>query len=455
MSIPPQVGRYRVVRPVGAGAFATVWLAYDDDLRAPVAVKVLADNWSQRADIRARFRQEARFMRQVDSDHLVRVLDIGELPDGRPYLVMTYAGGGTLADRLAEGPMPVHAALRTAADIARAVAVLHGSGLLHRDLKPSNVLFDTTSTGERVLVADLGLTKTLAHASGFTLVAGTPGYMAPEQLVPGGGLDERSDVYAIGALTHHMLTGLPPGQAAVPTPRIPTAVERAVRRALHRDPARRWPSAAAYATALEDLLGAQRVPARPPLRRTRRSLAAVGLVAASLLLTGSSTVSPAPPGWTRVADATGTISLAVPDGWARQLRDGGWNPAAIDLPDGRGPGLLVGPDLARWPDVDSATPGVFAGVSRSLAGGGAEPAFPAHDGCTDEADRAVTVGALSGRVRRWTRCGGTATSFSEVTLAAPGGSVGVYVQIKQTGGADRTDEILGTLRVKGSTTAHG
>lgn len=143
MSIPPQVGRYRIAHPVGAGAFATVWLAYDDELRSPVAVKVLADNWSQRADIRGRFRQEARFMRQVDSDHLVRVLDVGELPDGRPYLVMTYAAGGSLADRLDGGPMPVREALRVAVDIARAVAVLHDNGVLHRDLKPSNVLFDT------------------------------------------------------------------------------------------------------------------------------------------------------------------------------------------------------------------------------------------------------------------------------------------------------------------------
>ncbi|PWR11213.1 serine/threonine protein kinase [Micromonospora acroterricola] len=455
MVIPSQVGRYRVVRAVGAGAFATVWLAYDDELRSPVAVKVLADNWSQRADIRARFRQEARFMRQVDSDHLVRVLDIGELPDGRPYLVMTYAGGGTLSDRLARGPMPVHEALRVAADIARAVAVLHDNGVLHRDLKPSNVLFDTTPTGARVLVADLGLAKTLAHASGFTVAAGTPAYMAPEQFVPGGGLDARSDVYAIGALTQHMLTGLPPGQPAGPVPRVPAAVERVVRRALHRDPGRRWTSANAYASALEELLAARRVPARRPLQRTRRSVTAVGALAAALFMGGSATVSSAPPGWTRVGDATGTISVAVPDSWARQLRDGGWNPATIGLPGGRGPGLLVGPNLAVWPDVDSTTPGVFAGVSRSLAGTAGEPALPAHNGCTREADRATTVGILRGSIGRWTRCGGTATSFSEVTLAAPGNSFGVYVQIKQIGGADRTDEILGTLRVDRSTAAQG
>ncbi|MEV5206224.1 serine/threonine-protein kinase [Micromonospora sp. NPDC053740] len=449
MSIPPQVGRYRIARPVGAGAFATVWLAYDDELHSPVAVKVLADNWSQRADIRGRFRQEARFMRQVDSDHLVRVLDIGELPDGRPYLVMTYAAGGTLADRLGGGPMPVRAALRIAADIARAVAVLHDSGVLHRDLKPSNVLFDPTPAGDRVLVADLGLAKTLAHASGFTVVAGTPAYMAPEQLVPGGGIDVRADVYAIGALTQHMLTGSPPGQPVAAAPRVPAAVERAVRRALHRDPDRRWPTAAAYAAALEGLLASRQLAARPRPRRIRRFLAAIGTVTATLVMAGSATAATAPHGWTRVGDSTGAVSVAVPDDWARQLRDGGWDPTVIGLPDGRGPGLLVGADLTEWSDVDSATPGVFVGVSPGLRGA-EQPALPDHGGCAPAAGRAVTVAEFSGTVRHWARCGGAQTAFSEVTLVAAAGTFGVYVQVKQTDGVDRTDEILGTLRVNGS-----
>ncbi|WFE99926.1 serine/threonine-protein kinase [Micromonospora sp. WMMD964] len=444
MSIPPQVGRYRIAHPVGAGAFATVWLAYDDELRSPVAVKVLADNWSQRADIRGRFRQEARFMRQVDSDHLVRVLDVGELPDGRPYLVMTYAAGGSLADRLDDGPMPVREALRVAADIARAVAVLHDNGVLHRDLKPSNVLFDTTAAGDRVLVADLGLAKTLAHASGFTVLAGTPAYMAPEQLVPGGGLDVRADVYAIGALTHHMLSGSPPGQPA--TPRASAAVERVVRRALHRDPDRRWPTAAAYAEALEGLLATRQVTVRPPPHRVRRSVAAVGVVAAALVMAGSAVPPTAPHGWARVGDATGTVSVAVPDGWARHLRDRGWNPAVIGLTEARRPGLLVGADLTEWSDVDSAAPGVFVGVSRALPTTD-RPTLPDHSECPDASGRAVTVGALSGTVRHWARCGGTERSFSEVTLAGAGGSFGVYVQVKQTDGVDRTDEVLDTLRV--------
>jgi serine/threonine protein kinase len=236
VSAPVNIGRYRVVRRLGSGAFATVWLAEDDVLESSVAVKVLADNWAHHPDIRARFDQEARIMRRADSARLVRVLDIGELPDGRPYLVMPYAAGGTLADRLATGPLPVPDALRIAASIARAVAILHGVGVLHRDLKPSNILFESATDPDRVLVADLGLAKAIAHASGFTVVAGTPGYMSPEQSVPGGGIDVRADVYGIGALAYHMLTGRVP-TAQRPSklrPDVPESVDDIVLRAIHR-----------------------------------------------------------------------------------------------------------------------------------------------------------------------------------------------------------------------------
>ena len=140
MSAPARFGRYRVVRRIGSGAFATVWLAEDEELEAPVAVKVLADNWSHRLDVRTRFEQEARILRRADSDRVVRVHDIGELPDGRPYFVMTYADRGTLAERVDDGPLPVGEALRYGADIARGLAVLHQVGVIHRDINPGNVL---------------------------------------------------------------------------------------------------------------------------------------------------------------------------------------------------------------------------------------------------------------------------------------------------------------------------
>src|SRR4051794_1297744 len=113
MSSPRLIGRYRVERPLGSGSFALVWLAHDDDLEAPVAIKVLAENWAHRMDLRERFLTEARMLRAAASHRVVQVYDIGELPDGRPYFVMEYADGGTLEDRTG-GSVPVTEALRLA-----------------------------------------------------------------------------------------------------------------------------------------------------------------------------------------------------------------------------------------------------------------------------------------------------------------------------------------------------
>jgi eukaryotic-like serine/threonine-protein kinase len=438
------IGRYRIVERLGSGAFATVWLAEDDVLESMVAIKILAENWAHHPDVRARFEQEAQVLRRADSERLVRVHDFGELPDGRPYQVMTYAAGGTLADRLDRGPMPVRAALRTASEIAHAVSVLHESGVLHRDLKPSNVLFDTVRGSERVLVADLGLAKEIAHASGFTVVAGTPGYMAPEQHLPGGGLDVRVDVHAIGAMTYQMLTGRPPqtGKAATTAPSklragVPREVDRVVMRALSSDRDRRWPSTAAFAQALD--AAATAVPSRI-LRFVRRGVGTVVALGLLAYAGGATVVGGTPAGWVRVAVADGTLSVAVPGDWARQLRDSGWNVAAVGMPAGTEPGLQVGADLQR-----PTSPGLFAGVSRWLVPG-STAAVPSHPGCARGADRTVAVAGLTGQVQRWTACEGGAVSFSEVLLTQAG-ERGVFLQIRQNSGSvDRTDDVLRTLR---------
>jgi eukaryotic-like serine/threonine-protein kinase len=259
VSAPARFGRYRVVRRIGSGAFATVWLAEDEELESPVAVKVLADNWAVRLDVRERFEEEARILRRADSDRVVRVHDIGELEDGRPYFVMTYADLGTLAERLEHGPLPVPEALRYGADIARGLAVLHQVGVIHRDVNPGNVLLRQGSDGtERVLIADLGLAKEAARGSGFTLTVGTPGYTAPEQARPRDvPLDPRADVYSVGAVLHHMLTGVAPKQDEVPAPvrsvrpEVSSAVEAVVMQALSFLPAERFASAGALADALD------------------------------------------------------------------------------------------------------------------------------------------------------------------------------------------------------------
>ncbi|GAA4595638.1 serine/threonine-protein kinase [Actinoplanes octamycinicus] len=416
-----------------------MWLAEDDILESQVAIKVLADNWAHHPDVRARFEQEAQVLRRADSERLVRVHDFGELPDGRPYQVMTYAGGGTLADRLDGGLMPIGTALRTAVDIAQAVTVLHESGVLHRDLKPSNVLFDTVRGDERVLVADLGLAKEIAQASGFTVVAGTPGYMAPEQSLPGGGLDVRVDVHAIGALTYEMLTGKPPRPGAVLPPSklrpgVSKQIDRAVLRALEPDRERRWPTAAAFAEALST----------SPSRRLIRAAGAIAGVAALTVAGGAVVPDGTPAGWTRVGSADHVVSVAVPASWSHQLRDGGWDPVAIGLPGGGSPspGLQVGVDLT---DPRATSPAVLAGASWWIR----EPVgatLPVHASCARQPPRKVVVGRLSGQVVRWTTCGGSRLSYSEVLLTGPAAR-GVYLQIRQDDGLDRTDDVLHTLRL--------
>jgi serine/threonine protein kinase len=210
------IGRYRLQSKIGAGAFATVWRGYDDDLDIDVAVKVLAENWASRIDVRERFLAEARLMRRIASDRVVRVFDLGELPDGRPYFVMDHVGGGNLAEIIKLGPLPPADALWWGADLARAVAALHEEGVVHRDITPANLLLrptraDQTGGGtHRIVLADLGLAKRVAEASGLTQAVGTPSYMAPEQGRESGGFDERADVYAIGAVTYALLTGRPP-----------------------------------------------------------------------------------------------------------------------------------------------------------------------------------------------------------------------------------------------------
>ncbi len=235
-----------------------MWLAHDEVLDAHVAVKVLSGGLLDDLDVRGRFLEEAKILRRADSERLVRVHDIGELDDGRPYFVMSYADLGTLSDRMRDRELPVAEALRLATEVARGVEVINRLGVIHRDLKPSNVLFQsTTDGGERLLIADLGLAKALAHASGaFTLPVGTPGYMSPEQARFGGGLDVRADVYGLGALTYHLITGSPPGSAPVSRRPsdirhgLPLAVDEIVMRAIEADRELRWPTAEAFAVAL-------------------------------------------------------------------------------------------------------------------------------------------------------------------------------------------------------------
>ncbi|MFE9448938.1 serine/threonine-protein kinase [Streptomyces sp. NPDC006739] len=260
-----KLGRYLLEDRLGAGSFATVWKAYDPELDTVVAVKVLADNWASNADVRQRFLAEARLLRRISDPRVVRVHDVG-VQDDRPYFVMDYVRGGTLAEKVGQcGPAE---ALQLAAEAGYAVQVLHDAGVVHRDVKPSNLLLDTASTPAAVLVADLGSAKQLADASGLTVTTGTPAYMAPEQAFQTGGFDGRADVYALGVVAYELLTGCKPFgsggratlatvQASPPTlpsiPRelgVPNGIDTLLRAALSVSPEDRPRTARAFADAL-------------------------------------------------------------------------------------------------------------------------------------------------------------------------------------------------------------
>lgn len=267
------LGRYRLLGRLGSGGFSTVWLGFDDDLDIHVAIKVLADNWVGRGDISQRFLEEARLLRRVADTRVVRVHDIGWQSE-RPYFVMDYVSGGTLAEL--DLPLPAAKALALASEIARAVQVIHDHEVIHRDVKPSNVLL-TGGPDARVVIADLGMAKRLAESSGVTMAVGTPSFMAPEQAHGQTGLDVRVDVYAVAAVGYLLLTGhrpFPESQTPVDVAmRSPTAapgslagqlreadatldvvaLDELLRVALAYDPARRPATAAALADQLDAL----------------------------------------------------------------------------------------------------------------------------------------------------------------------------------------------------------
>lgn len=267
MQLVRNIGRYSVERLLGHGSFATVWLAYDPDLDSRVAIKVLAENWSLDQDIRERFLHEARLLRRLDHERIVRVHDVDHLPDGRPYFVMEYADRGSLEDRMTQRrrvgeAFSVLEAVDLSREIARALGVAHALGVVHRDLKPSNVLFRTvpvhhqagsaTSVLERLLLADFGIARALEGGTSMTLSAGTPRYMAPEQAW--GRAEARSDVYSAGVILWELLAGELPydrkpaegleGREPLPPisdrrPDVPAGLAELLRAALERDASQR------------------------------------------------------------------------------------------------------------------------------------------------------------------------------------------------------------------------
>lgn len=214
LELPCKLGDFELLEELGHGGMGVVYRARQISLDREVAVKtILRGAHASPADLQ-RFRAEAEAAARLDHPGIVPVYEVGELND-RPFFCMKYIKGRTLSELLADGPLPARDAAKILSDVARAIHFAHSQGVLHRDLKPSNILIDDDG---RPHVTDFGLAKRVTDAPSLTrtgAVLGTPAYMAPEQAAgQRGELGPRTDVYGLGTILYHMLTGRPPFQAA-------------------------------------------------------------------------------------------------------------------------------------------------------------------------------------------------------------------------------------------------
>lgn len=283
-------GKYRVENVLGEGGMGYVVAALHEQLNQRVAVKLLSPLLSENEDSVTRFLREARAAVRIRSEHVARVLDVGELPDGSPYMVMEYLLGRDLAAELGERKqLEVPQAIDYVLQACEAVAEAHSIGIIHRDLKPSNLFLTRRPDGSALVkVLDFGISKAIAPEEGELelpasltathSVLGSPSYMSPEQVRRPKSVDVRTDIWSFGSILYEFLVGEGPFPgdsplavlAAVvsdPTPSIrerrqdvPFELEAVVFKCLRKDPADRYRTIAEFAEVLAPFASAASLP---------------------------------------------------------------------------------------------------------------------------------------------------------------------------------------------------
>ncbi|WP_437666021.1 protein kinase domain-containing protein [Sorangium sp. So ce1182] len=274
-------GKYRVERILGQGGMGVVVAALHEQLHQRVAIKLLHPGAN--AEMVERFVREARAAVRLKSEHVARVLDVGTLETGAPFMVMEYLEGSDLQQTLRErGPLELEEAVGYVLEACEAIAEAHAAGIIHRDLKPANLFLARGADGSgMVKVLDFGISKALAESSsaggepelGLTktaMVLGSPLYMAPEQMRSARTVDTRADIWSLGAILYQLLTARVPFDATSlselilmintevpPSPStfrsdLPPGLEAAILRCLEKDVAKRFRSVAELAVAIVD-----------------------------------------------------------------------------------------------------------------------------------------------------------------------------------------------------------
>ncbi|MGH7329835.1 MAG: serine/threonine-protein kinase, partial [Polyangiaceae bacterium] len=262
-------GKYHVERVLGAGGMGIVVAATHVQLDRKVAIKFLLPAALANPDVVSRFSREARAASRIESEHVARVIDVGVLESGAPFMVMEYLEGRDLAARVSEGGLSVEEMARYVLQACEALAEAHAAGIVHRDLKPANLfLAQRADKSTSVKVLDFGISKAPVGTAGTTntqAIMGSPHYMSPEQLMSSKNVDHRSDVWSLGIVMFESLTGSPPFlgeqmpeivakilQSPTPSvrerrPEIPSDIDVVIAKCTAKSPADRYASIAQLA----------------------------------------------------------------------------------------------------------------------------------------------------------------------------------------------------------------
>ena len=280
--IGQEIDGFRILDELGRGGMGVVYKAEDVALARTVALKMIARDLASDESFVRRFRAEARALARIDSPHITSIYALRRTDAGL-FIAMEYIGGGTLAGRMARGPLPWAEVKSLVTEMIAALEHAHGVGVIHRDIKPGNILL---SEAGHVKVTDFGLAKLHETDGGATVtkgIAGTLHYMSPEQVKGERNLDGRSDLYSLGMTIYEVLTGrlpfergasefstmrtiveedFPPPERFVKS--LPPGVGAAVMKALAKDPDARYPNAAAMRAAFEAIPAGGQAAAPPP-----------------------------------------------------------------------------------------------------------------------------------------------------------------------------------------------
>jgi eukaryotic-like serine/threonine-protein kinase len=382
--------RYRIIRKLGEGGMGAVYLAEHVVIEKKFALKVLAPELARRSDLVARFLQEARSASRIGHENVIDIMDFGQAPEGLVYIAMEFLDGKDLGEIVrTKGAMEWSQARGIVLQICRALRAAHDKGIVHRDMKPENIfLIAREGQPHFVKILDFGIAKVMGldpngpRLTRTGMIFGTPEYMAPEQ-AEGKDTDHRADIYAVGCILYHLLTGQTPFVAesfmtmltkhlmeepVPPSARRPDLVITAemdalVLKALEKDRDKRWQSMAELLEAVSACAGPETAPApRPPYGQTVEMGGAHALVAVRVVR---------PQETARVSPGAGESALAGSEAPSENSRAARGKTVALVAA-----GIVLGGAVAAWLALSHGKEPAPAATSAVVAPVAPAPALP-------------------------------------------------------------------------------